>query len=109
MCHCRREVFLPYQHVNWLPGCQPHPGNIVEPASLAVIESTLEPDGEDISESLPKHAITTGSLSSLQLESVIKAVSTYTYALYVSVDEQLYCVCVCVRAHACVCDTVDTC
>ena len=58
-----------------MPGCQPHPGNIVEPASLAVIESVLGADGEDISESLPTETIKSGKLSSLQLESVLKAVS----------------------------------
>lgn len=72
----RREVYLPYKHVDWIPKCQPHPGNIVEPASLAVIDSALSPsDGEDISESLPSDAVTGGKLSSLQLESVLKAVS----------------------------------
>ena len=71
----RKEVYLPYRHVDWVPGCQPHPGNIVEPASLAVIESVLSADGEDISESLPTETIKSGKLSSLQLESVLKAVS----------------------------------
>lgn len=61
--------------MEWVTGCRPHPGNIVEPASLAVIESVLDNEGEDISQSLPGETITAGHLSSLQLESVRKAVS----------------------------------
>lgn len=70
----RKEVYLPYQHREWIPGCVKHPGNIVEPASLAVIESISVGDS-DIAQSLPEAAVSKGKLSSLQLESIAKAVS----------------------------------
>ena len=74
----RREVFLPYKHREWVEGCKPHPGNIVEPASLAVIEA-LSGSQYDVASSLPPAAIKEGRLSSLQLESIIKAVSTSSF------------------------------
>ena len=57
-----------------MPGCMPHPGNIVEPASLAATGSVPE-ETADIVSTLPESTISQGKLSSLQLESIIKAVS----------------------------------
>ena len=34
-----KEVFSKYQHYEILPGCQQHPGDIVEAGSLAVSSS----------------------------------------------------------------------
>lgn len=71
----RKEVFLPYEHREWIAHCVPHPGNIVEPASLAVIESVPK-DSSNVSQALSPAAVKEGKLSSLQLESIIKAVSS---------------------------------
>ncbi|XP_067930310.1 uncharacterized protein [Watersipora subatra] len=68
----RNEVFLPYVHRELVPGCMPHPGNIVEPASLAATGSVPE-ETADIVSTLPESTISQGKLSSLQLESIIKA------------------------------------
>lgn len=68
-------MFLPYEHKEWIPGCLSHPGNIVEPASLAAIDSVLH-DTADVDQTIPADTVKTGKLSSLQLESIIKAVSS---------------------------------
>lgn len=68
---------MPYKHKEWVAGCKAHPGNIVEPASLAVVQAELDLANYDLHQSLPQEAIKEGKLSSLQIESIIKAVSSY--------------------------------
>ncbi|KAK2165678.1 hypothetical protein NP493_1355g00011 [Ridgeia piscesae] len=65
------EVFSSYKHRNILPGCRPHPGEIVEPGSLSALN--LPPANYPIEDSLPQDVITSGRLSSLQLEGILYA------------------------------------
>ncbi|KAF6018566.1 hypothetical protein EB796_023110 [Bugula neritina] len=76
----RKEVFLPYQYKEWLPGCVKHPGNIVEPASLAVVDCASDLNS-DLSQSLPPETVAQGKLSSLQLESIVKAAQRHQVIL----------------------------
>lgn len=65
------EVFSSYKHREVVPGCQPHPGDIVEAAPLAALD--LPKEYYPITDSLPAEAVTQGKLSSLQLEGIVHA------------------------------------
>ncbi|KAK3607117.1 hypothetical protein CHS0354_014268 [Potamilus streckersoni] len=65
------EVFSSYKHNEILPGCLPHPGDIVEAGPLASL--TLPDATYPLADSLPKETITEGKLSSLQLEGILYA------------------------------------
>ncbi|XP_064614960.1 uncharacterized protein LOC135479136 [Liolophura sinensis] len=65
------EVFSTYTHNDIIPGCQPHPGDIVEAGSLAAL--SLPPVWYDLASSLPQETITSGKLSGLQLEGILYA------------------------------------
>ncbi|KAH3812323.1 hypothetical protein DPMN_140752 [Dreissena polymorpha] len=73
------EIFSGYRHREILPGCQPHPGDIVEAGPLAAITppDTYYP----LEESLPGEIISSGKLSSLQLEGVIQACQRHQMVL----------------------------
>ncbi|XP_060078626.1 uncharacterized protein LOC132558114 [Ylistrum balloti] len=65
------EVFSVYKYREIIPGCQPHPGDIVEAGPLA---SLLPPEPVyPLADSLPREMITTCKLSSLQLEGILYA------------------------------------
>ncbi|XP_033761230.1 LOW QUALITY PROTEIN: protein FORGETTER 1-like [Pecten maximus] len=65
------EVFSVYKYREIVPGCQPHPGDIVEAGPLA---SLLPPEPVyPLADSLPREMITSCKLSSLQLEGILYA------------------------------------
>ncbi|OWF49684.1 Protein strawberry notch [Mizuhopecten yessoensis] len=65
------EVFSVYKYREIIPGCQPHPGDIVEAGPLA---SLLPPEPVyPLADSLPEEMITSCKLSSLQLEGILYA------------------------------------
>lgn len=65
------EVFSVYKYREIIPGCRPHPGDIVEAGPLASL-STPDPV-YPLAESLPREMITSCQLSSLQLEGILFA------------------------------------
>lgn len=65
------EVFSNYKHSEMIPGCQPHPGDIVEAGSLSAI--SLPPATYNLADVLPTELVTAGTLSSLQLEGIVYA------------------------------------
>ncbi|CAG2225424.1 Protein strawberry notch homolog 2,Protein FORGETTER 1,Protein strawberry notch,Protein strawberry notch homolog 1 [Mytilus edulis] len=65
------EVFSKYLHREIVPGCMPHPGDIVEAGPLAEL---LPPDPTyPVVEGVTSDIVATGKLSSLQLEGVLYA------------------------------------
>lgn len=65
------EVFSKYVHREIVPGCMPHPGDIVEAGPLAEL---LPPDPTyPVVEGITSDIVATGKLSSLQLEGVLYA------------------------------------
>ncbi|KAJ8310283.1 hypothetical protein KUTeg_012148 [Tegillarca granosa] len=65
------EVFSVYEHKEIIPGCQPHPGDIVEAGPLAALQ--LPEATYPLADSIPKDVIKSSQLSSLQLEGVLYA------------------------------------
>ncbi|XP_033119248.1 protein FORGETTER 1-like isoform X2 [Anneissia japonica] len=66
-----KEVFAVYKSPPILPGAKPHPGDIVEAASLADLPSPSPT--YNLQDSLPSEIITSGKLSNLQLEGILYA------------------------------------
>ncbi|CAC5397982.1 Protein strawberry notch homolog 2,Protein strawberry notch homolog 1,Protein strawberry notch,Protein FORGETTER 1 [Mytilus coruscus] len=65
------EVFSKYVHREIVPGCLPHPGDIVEAGPLAEL---LPPDPTyPVVEGITSEIVATGKLSSLQIEGVLYA------------------------------------
>lgn len=65
------EVFSNYKFREVIPGCLPHPGDIVESGSLGAIDPL--PCSYPLADSIPQETVISGKLSGLQLEGVMYA------------------------------------